>query len=617
MKKNFLLTIYLLLFSLLIVHSQNKVTLPNLPEIYVTLELDHVNQVRELAYHFSIDHVLFNEETEKYDVRIWLAQQDFDNFLSFNIPFTIYYEESSDQKAISMAYTVDEMLGWNRYPTYSTYLALMDTFQKRYPTLCKIDTILASTPGNRMLLAAHISSTLHTPANKPNFFYTSTMHGDEVTGFYCMLRLIDYLLSNYATDQRVMRIVNSVNLWICPNENPDGTYRSGNNIIGSSPTSTRSNSNGVDLNRSYPHPLQSVQTLQPEVEAMMNFAAQHSFVMSANFHGGAELANYPWDAWTTNQQPHADDAWWQMITRNYVDSCQFYGGSNYLNQLNNGITNGGDWYVVYGSRQDYMNYYASCREVTVEISKQKTPATNNLPFYWNANKSSLLSYIEESLYGFRGLVFDAYTEAPLTAEIFVNNHDNMNSQIYTQLPLGNYHRPIKSGTYSVTFSADGYCPRTFTITTRDKATLLFHVALTPCDENGNIIPDTNHHYSLPYPLPFQEEEIEYIAHYSTIENMGQNDLTQYITSIDCQTFEDRFILFPNPTQNDCMLHSNAIEKYDNLSYQLVDIYGKIIKLSPISSSLTLIPMHALPAGIYLLFIRNKELLVDSLKIVKR
>ena len=78
------------------------------------------------------------------------------------------------------------------------------------------------------------------------------MHGDEVTGYYLMLRLIDYLLSNYDSDPQVQNIVNNVDLWICPLENPDGTYRNHNDSLNESPYSTRHNYTDDDLNRSYP-----------------------------------------------------------------------------------------------------------------------------------------------------------------------------------------------------------------------------------------------------------------------------------------------------------------------------------------------------------------------------
>ena len=74
------------------------------------------------------------------------------------------------------------------------------------------------------------------------------MHGDEICGYVTMLRLIDYLLNN-PNDSLVQNILNNVVLYICPLENPDGTFPSNNNSVSGS---VRSNSSGYDLNRSYP-----------------------------------------------------------------------------------------------------------------------------------------------------------------------------------------------------------------------------------------------------------------------------------------------------------------------------------------------------------------------------
>ncbi|MBK6966466.1 MAG: hypothetical protein IPH20_21865 [Bacteroidales bacterium] len=67
----------------------------------------------------------------------------------------------------------------------------------------------------------------------------------------------------------------------------------------------RYNINGVDLNRNYPDPEDGDHpdgyAWQPETVAFMNFAGQHDFVAAANFHGGVEVVNYPWDTWATGR----------------------------------------------------------------------------------------------------------------------------------------------------------------------------------------------------------------------------------------------------------------------------------------------------------------------------
>ena len=67
-----------------------------------------------------------------------------------------------------------------------------------------------------------------------------------------------------------------------------------------------------------------------------------------------------------------------------------------MSDYDNGITNGYAWYEVNGGRQDYMNYFRHCREVTIEISNTKLLPASQLVAHWNYNYRSLLNYIDQS-----------------------------------------------------------------------------------------------------------------------------------------------------------------------------------------------------------------------------
>jgi len=283
------------------------------------------------------------------------------------------------------------------------------------------------------------------------------MHGDETTGFILSLRLIYYLLNNFGTNDAITYLLNNAEIWICPNENPDGTYTNNNSTVSGA---TRSNANGVDLNRNYPNPVSNPGNTQPETQAMINFVDTMGFVMSANMHGGIELVNFPFDSWTSANPAnrHADHNWWYFVSREYADTAQYFSPPGYMTAMDNGVTHGGDWYIVYGSRQDYLTYYARGREVTLELSNTKLLPASQLPAHWNYNYRSLLNYIRQSLYGIRGTVIDAATGEPLVAEIKVLNHDQRNSEVFSLLPHGNFHRPILAGTYNLRVTAPGYPP---------------------------------------------------------------------------------------------------------------------------------------------------------------
>ncbi len=378
-------------------------------------------------------------------------------------------------------YALKGTFEWDSYPTYPAYEAMMQQFAADYPNLCTLHNIGTLASG-RKLLAVRIHS--GNAVAKPEFLYTSTIHGDETTGYVLMLRLIDYLLRNYGTDPEVTTLVDALDLWINPNANPDGTYYGGNNTVNGA---RRGNVNNVDMNRNYPDPEDGQHpdgnAWQSETVYFMNFATQHNFSMAVNFHGGAEVLNYPWDTWSVL---HADNGWWMNICREYVDTVHLHSPAFYMTDLNNGITNGYDWYSISGGRQDYMNYFQQCREMTLEISSTKLPPASQLPNFWNYNKRSLINYLKQATFGFHGVVTDSLTGQSIRAKVEVVGHEVNNSHVFSNAETGFYSRPIQAGVYSLKFSAEGYRPKTIpNLSISNKTKVVQDVQLAP----GNIIAD--------------------------------------------------------------------------------------------------------------------------------
>ena len=208
----------------------------------------------------------------------------------------------------------------------------------------------------------------------------------------------------------------------------------------------------------------------------MGLADTINFSLAANMHGGTEVCNYPWDTWSNLT---ADNNWWVYVSNEYADSCQANSSAGYFNSLNNGITNGHDWYEVDGGRQDYMNYFKKCREFTLELSDDKTPNPNDLPDLWNANYPSLLNYMQQALYGLRGIITDSISGEPLKAKVEIYGHDVDSSHIYSSLPIGNYHRYLYQGNYNVTFSKVGYKSKTINTSILNKNTNVENIQLSP------------------------------------------------------------------------------------------------------------------------------------------
>ncbi|MCX6252930.1 MAG: M14 family zinc carboxypeptidase, partial [Bacteroidia bacterium] len=357
--------------------------------------------------------------------------------------------EESDSKGVISSLNVNQALEWDSYPTYSQYDSIMQSFKALYPALCHLDTIGTSVNG-KLVLALKISDNAANDEDEPEVFYSSTIHGDETGGFVLMLRLADYLLKNYNLNDRVKNLVDNLEIWINPLANPDGTYQNGNTI--SSPI--RYNANSIDLNRNFPDPFQPLEIQEKENRDMIKFMRKHKFVISANFHSGAEVVNYPWDSWLSKF--HADDSWFNSISRGYADTVHVYSGPVYLNDLDNGVTRGAAWYVIYGGRQDFVTSELQGREVTIELDDQYITPAAQLTLLWQNNWRSLLGYLENALYGIHGLVRSSRSSSPVSAKVFISGHDKDSSHVYSDTLAGSFVRLLSPGSWTLTFTANGY-----------------------------------------------------------------------------------------------------------------------------------------------------------------
>jgi hypothetical protein len=423
-------------------------------EQYFRIELKELGLVSQLTKTISVDKIDFNHN----EVYAYANRKEFEKFITLDLPYTILPHPGDLVYEPKMLEKIDirNINDWDFYPTYEAYVDMMNQYAADYPSLCQIVNI-GSTVQGRSLLAAKISHNVGISESEPQFLYTSSIHGDETTGYVLMLRMIDYLLSNYGQNDKVTNLLNNIEIWINPLANPDGTYAGGNNTVNGA---RRYNANWVDLNRNYPDPKGGPHPdgndWQIETINFMQLAEDNRFVASVNMHGGAEVCNYPWDTW---QKLHPDNNWWVYVCREYADTVHVYSPAGYMTDLDNGITNGFQWYEVEGGRQDYMTYFRYGREFTLEMSAEKLLPPNQLPAHWEYNYRSLLNYLEQCTYGIKGTVKDSVTNWPLKAKVYVQAHEQDSSWVYSRLPNGNYDRLLYEGNYSVQYSAPGYFPK--------------------------------------------------------------------------------------------------------------------------------------------------------------
>ncbi|MCC6144838.1 MAG: DUF2817 domain-containing protein [Candidatus Hydrogenedentes bacterium] len=343
-----------------------------------------------------------------------------------------------------------DFVGYHNHAEITTDL---QDYAAAYPAITRLFNLGNSVQG-RAIWAILITDNPDVQEEEPEFKYVGNIHGDEIVGLENCMRLIDLLLNGYGSDTRLTNLVNDTEIWIVPSMNPDGLE-----------AIRRFNASGVDLNRNFPAWPSTItgtyfdgapfnDTGRPiEVQHIMRWSAENSFVLSANLHGGAVVVNYPYDddgGPSGEEAPCPDDALMKVLARTYsIHNQPMWNSAVFAN----GITNGAEWYVIDGGMQDWNYRYLGTIEMTIELSSIKRPNTSTLPQYWEDNRESMLSYMEAVHDGARGLVLDRATNAPLYAQVLVEGNTQ---PVFTDPDVGDYYRLLLPGAYNLDISAPGY-----------------------------------------------------------------------------------------------------------------------------------------------------------------
>ncbi|KAJ8019443.1 Carboxypeptidase D [Holothuria leucospilota] len=368
------------------------------------------------------------------------------------------------------------------YHNYNDLTSALEDLNSAYPAMTHLYSIGESGEGRSLWVLAIAGDTPNEHKRlRPEVKYVGNMHGNEVVGREVLLHFAEHLLVSYSTDDDVKTFLDSTRIHIMPSLNPDGFEKGfeGNctGLIG------RYTKNRIDINRNFPDYFEpDDEEREAETLAVMDWLTQEKFVLSANLHGGALLANYPHDnmepAKLQEYVPLDDPAPYSacpdddilrylalvyshnhLTMRNYTETL--CGSPNPGDGFIDGVSNGADWYIAKGTMQEYNYIQSECYEITMEIACCKYPREETLGDYWDQNKVSLFEYIRQVHRGIKGIVTHASSGDPLSgASVKVNERWTD----HTTTDLGEYWYVLLPGEYDVTVSKDGYVPQTKTVT---------------------------------------------------------------------------------------------------------------------------------------------------------
>jgi hypothetical protein len=312
------------------------------------------------------------------------------------------------------------------YPTSEQVNNKLFALQERFPHIMKVISIGKTVQGKE-LLAIKVSDNPNQDEKEPEFKYIGNMHGNEIVGRDMLVALIEHLGKAYKSgDSRIVELVNSTEIFIMPSMNPDGADRK-----------RRGNANRVDLNRDFPDfstrdNRNEIDNRQPEVAAIMKWQRARHFSLSANFHGGTKVVNYPWD---TAKDPAPFTNLIQQISRRYASTVPgFYNSSRYKD----GIVNGNAWYEVDGGMQDWSYFYHNDLQVTIELSHSKWPRYSEIPQYFLDNREALIGLISGVHQGL-GLIVPNLSQVELFSKgQSLGTFGVKKGEFYKVLPIGDY-----------------------------------------------------------------------------------------------------------------------------------------------------------------------------------
>ncbi|OUR96595.1 hypothetical protein A9Q84_09620 [Halobacteriovorax marinus] len=353
----------------------------------------------------------------------------------------------------SLSNSIDKRNSLLSYPSPEQIESRLIALQKKYPKILKLISI-GKTETGRDLWVMKISDNVNVDEVEPEFKYVANMHGDEIVGRELMVSLIDELASKYSkNDQEITTLVNNTEIFIMPSLNPDGAAKR-----------RRGNSNWRDLNRDFPDVERDARafdftentTANRELEtvAMMEFQNRRHFALSANFHGGTEVVNYPWDT------KSSDFPYMNLVidlSREYAASIPSMRDNR---EFIDGIVNGYDWYEINGGMQDWSYHWHNDLQVTIELSHSKWPSYSQVPGYYKKNRASLIKYMQRVHQGF-GFKLDSPKKGRVTIKNFRGNSfqlleslDFEGSEFYKVLAPGKYLIELESGSKKYSFEKE-------------------------------------------------------------------------------------------------------------------------------------------------------------------
>ncbi|MDD4554277.1 MAG: M14 family zinc carboxypeptidase [Bacteroidales bacterium] len=421
-------------------------------------EMELIAQLNSSGDLLQIQRLTKNIEPASADgklFRIYLVPKEYELFRKLDIRYQITIPD------LNLHYQLfwDDQDNPYGYYTYDQIISIIDSLSLNFPTICK-KYLLGTSSGGRQLSILKISDNVAIDEPEAEIMFDGGIHGDEVGGPQNIILLARELCLNYGINPTYTDLINTREIWLYPMVNPDGRV-----------AMSRYNSYGVDINRDcgYMWNAEGQSTgafSQIETKTLRKIILDNQFVVYTNYHSGTEILSYPWSYRSSSARDYNlfnSLGSVYSITSGY-SSLQYGQGYNVM-------------YAINGSTKDFTYGCTGNIGWSIEISNNKQPPSSQIMTFYNNNKPAMIEMISRSNWGISGMITDSATGEPLRASIWINDY----YPVYSDPEVGDFHKYIIPGNYTVKIRVNGYKTKTLTNIT---------VPLTGCIEvNAELVPE--------------------------------------------------------------------------------------------------------------------------------
>ena len=113
-------------------------------------------------------------------------------------------------------------LSYGHYYDYDELKAALEGFARQYPGLCTLESNCVTEKGREQFVMTLTNKDAGDALSKPGWYLDGNIHAGEVTASMVALHFIDTLLTGYAGDEQIRRLLDRFTVYVIPRVSPDG-----------------------------------------------------------------------------------------------------------------------------------------------------------------------------------------------------------------------------------------------------------------------------------------------------------------------------------------------------------------------------------------------------------